>query len=375
MLSYFLLCPCILTHIAPFLLPHTLTVTRAHTHTGPCYVLEQYTAAHRMHPVLTMSSPFSNLPAAAVFPETCATSPGALPSAALSSPASTCTYLLAPPRERQTNNISASNDTHAGHMAREQQQMIEQLMSTGLVQAADLLGFGFSAAELCAAGVHLPSPHHRSGEQTRDCRETEQPKWAGDAYSEDRRHRGVPRKRAWCNDAAQTRPQKSERAAQSSAVRGDATTAVPTPEMTREPQTVVKSVTAPALLSEEMRTRSLRAATLVEQTQRLRQQQGSQDCARLLCYDDTGDEEVSNTTSKGRFPGEATEALAPMAQATETYHRTRCNTALAFSGLDVAVVKEIAQRLQDESVHDTDTKSSRTREYLESRELGNTPYM
>lgn len=260
-------------------------------------------------------------------------------------------------------------------MLREQQQMMEQLMSTGLVQAADLLEFGFSAAELRAAGLHLPPPHHRAGEQTKGGLEAAQAERMADAHGEDSRRRGVPRKRAWCDDAAQARPQKNERVAPSPVVSGAAATTLSAAETTREPQTVAKSVATPALLSEETRARSLHAAKLVEQTQSLRRHRGDQDCARWLCYDDTDDEEVSSTASTGTSSGEATAALASMARAAETLPKARCNTALAFSGLDVAVVREIAQRLQDESGHDASVESRRTREYVESRENGNTPYM
>ncbi|CBZ23697.1 conserved hypothetical protein [Leishmania mexicana MHOM/GT/2001/U1103] len=286
-----------------------------------------------------------------------------------------CSHLPPPPQAQEANNGSLSNDTHAGQMAREQQQMIEQLMSTGLVQAADLLEFGFSAAELRAAGLHLPSPHHRAGEQTKGGGEAAQAEWMTDAHSEDRRRCGVPRKRAWRDDAAQARLQKNERAAQSPAVSSAAATALLAAATTREPQTVAKSVVTPALLSEETRARSLQAARLVEQTQSLRRHRGAQDCARWLCYDDTEDEEVSSTASTGTSAGEATSALASMARAAETMPKARCNTALAFSGLDVAVVKEIAQLLQEESDHDASVESRRTREYLESRENGHTPYM
>ncbi|CAC9449170.1 hypothetical_protein_-_conserved [Leishmania infantum] len=289
-----------------------------------------------------------------------------------------CTHfpLPPPPQEgQQANNRSLSNDTHAGQMVREQQQMIEQLMSTGLVQAADLLDFGFSTAELRAAGLHLPPLHHRAGEQTKGVLEAAQAEWMADDHGEACRRRGVPRKRAWCDDAAQARPQKNERATPSPAISGAAETALSAAETTREPQTLAKSVATPALLSEETRARSLHAAKLVEQTQSLRRHRGAQECARWLCYDDTDDEEVSSTASTGTSSGEATSALASMARAAETLPKARCNTALAFSGLDVAVVKEIAQRLQEESGRDASVESRRTREYLESRENGNTPYM
>nr|CAJ2467551.1 unnamed protein product [Leishmania braziliensis] len=317
-----------------------------------------------------MSSLSASFPAAEPLPATRATSHDAFYSAVVSSSGPTSTHLLPPP---QGNSRSSGNDAHACLLMREQQHMIEQLTSTGLVQVADLLEFGFSPAELCAAGLHLPSPHHRAGEQTKGGGGAAQAEEiVNDSHEDCRRPRRAPRKRAWPDCAAQMRPQTNDRATPSPAAREVSTAALLTVAKPGEPKTAAKGVMTPTLLSENTRAQSLRTAKLVEQTQHLRQRRGAQDCARWLCYDDADDEEASSTTPTGASSGEATAAV------TSTAHKpakTCCNTALDFSGLDVAVVKEIAQRLQEESSHDAYVESCRMRDYFESREDGNTPYM
>ncbi|KAG5511568.1 hypothetical protein GH5_06519 [Leishmania sp. Ghana 2012 LV757] len=321
-----------------------------------------------------MSSPAARVPAGASFPATRAASPGAHPSSASASAASAQTHLLLPPQQ-QTNSRCGGNDAHARQLAREQQQMIEQLTSTGLVQAADLLEFGFSAAELRAAGLHLSSPHHRANEQTESRGEATKAERLADGSNDDRRRRGVPRKRAWGCDPAQAPLPQDERATSSPAVSGTATTALSTVEKAREPQTIAKAVVTPLLLSEKTRKQCLHAAKLVEDTQIMRPFKDSQDCARWLCYDDADEEEASSTSATGSSSGDATVAVTSKVHSMRDPPKARCNTALAFSGLDVAVVREIAQRLQEESSHDAYVESRRTREYFLLREDGNTPYM
>ncbi|KAG5486222.1 hypothetical protein LSCM1_07342 [Leishmania martiniquensis] len=320
-----------------------------------------------------MPSPSARPPAAASLPATRAASPSVLTSSASTSWASARTRLPLPPQQ-QVSSRSSGNDAHARQLAREQQRMMEQLMSTGLVQATDLLAFGFSVAELQAAGLRPASPHHGANEQAESGGEAAKGGCAADDGNEDRRCRGAPRKRAWGCDAAQAPPLQDERATPSSAVSGTATTVLLTLEKACEPPTVAKAVAVPALLSEKAREQSLYAAKLMEDTQLMRPRKGSQDCARWLCYDDADEEEASSASPTGSSSGDATAAVTLKVCTTRDPPKTRCNTALAFSGLDVAVVREIAQRLQ-ESSDDAYVECRRTREYFESREDGNTPYM
>ncbi|KAG5510947.1 hypothetical protein JKF63_06448 [Porcisia hertigi] len=218
--------------------------------------------------------------------------------------------------------------------------MIDQLMGAGLVQAADLLEFGFSIAELRAAGLNLSSPHHHTDQHAKGGMNTMPARRLSDNSSE------VRRKRSWESEATQPQRQQDRRATPSLAVCDTATTALST--KASEVQPANRAVESSAFLSEKARAQSLRAARLVENSQHC----VAQNCARSLTYEAMDDEEAAGAASK-----------------------KRCNTALNFNGLDVAVVKEIAKQLQEEARNDAYVKSRSMREYMESRKDDNTPYM
>lgn len=202
--------------------------------------------------------------------------------------------------------------------------MMEQLMSSGLVQAADLVAFGFTEAEITAAGFHLPQAHHTNEEE------------GGAVMTAARRtpQRGAARKRSG-------RPDED---GDGSSVRPAGTPPAPSPATaTRSfagaaPRTAAKAVEGRH--DGRKRPESGVVATSADV------------CARVLRYDD---------------------AESGCAQAPRAVRTT--NTALGFSGLDVAVAKEIALLLQTPADEDAKAEQARMREYLESREEGNTPYM
>lgn len=253
---------------------------------------------------------------------------------------------------------SGADAAHAVQLAREQQQMIEQLMSSGLVQPADLLEFGFSAEELRAVGLQLSAPPPAAPS----------PRAVATPVEDEARpyRRGRPQKRAWGDEEIDT-----------DAVPAQAHVTPPPASATAtgEPATVAKALhvtsatsSGPApqqpWRSEQSRAADLHAAQLVGSMRHRVAGGVTHPCARHLCYGDAQDEEEPPKTT----------ATAMSAMAGHGPARSG-NTALAFSGLDVAVVKEIAQRLQAECGRDADVESQRMREYYESREDGNTPYM
>ncbi|KAK7201751.1 hypothetical protein NESM_000241000 [Novymonas esmeraldas] len=281
----------------------------------------------------------------------------------VSSPTSHAASPLLAPHPRP--HCESAADAHAGRIAREQHHMIGQLMGAGLVQPADLLEFGFSAAELDAAGVHLPQ-HIEAGAAEEKVESTSASS-ATVAVARVPRGGGVaPRKRVWGDndDSAAHATTLSLPDVRGRSSSSSSSTAVTTPALTPvgmeragEPQTQAKAITAPPSssgLSERSRGRMLYTAALVGQTQRLCT--GPPDCARSLCYGD----------------GDAEDEGTPSAMPRLSAHR---NTALGFSGLDVAVAKEIAQRLREECEHELDIECRRVQEYIESRKDGGTPYM
>lgn len=261
------------------------------------------------------------------------------------------------PATRPSSPLSAAHREHAARLAREQQQMIEELMSTGLVQAADLMALGFTEAEIAAAGFHVPLPPHKLEEEQKVTRAAAAVTGAvsnnlcvEDDSSEARR--GKARKRGWHEE------------------QDDGLS--PTTRDTQEPKTAVKMVsgaaTTTAVLSEQRRSTALQSAHTVDQQRDQRRAAAGataerDDCARALDYDE---EDESALESHGGLT--AVTAFKP--------HSKRCvNTALNFSGADVAVVKEMASLLRAPVDEEARLERLRAQEYLDSREEGNTPYM
>jgi hypothetical protein len=288
-------------------------------------------------------------------------------SSSSTSPVRSVALCEAPATEPATPSCNAERE-HQQRLAREHQQMVEQLMSSGLVQAADLAALGFTEAEISATGYHLPAQHHRDEEREGEGEE----KLAATAVRQ-----GKARKRSWRDSqetpastpGPSTAPTKNHTAAPKTTakvVAGD------TPALTHRASSALFACSLPA--TEGRRAAALHDARFVEQrrTQRQTGVRGScrarsaaaEKCARMLSYEAEEDHEDTAHTSAS-----ASTTMAAV------HHARAVNTALSFSGLDVAVAKEIAQLLQTTTDEEAIVEQRRMREYLESREDGNTPYM
>lgn len=278
--------------------------------------------------------------------------PGVSSPVHLSSAVETC------PVMQPISPICNEHDEHDECLAREQQQMIMQLLSSGLVQAEDLTALGFTAAEVHTSG--FPVTCARSGR----CEESESKQAHDTTTTAGRRDTSRPgtrqekaRKRGWQDESAEANAVRTPVAATSRA----------TP-----PTAVAAKVTAP--LSEQLRAEALRSASAAERARRRRWASAGHscgdDCARgLRCgtAEENGNEDEEASACASAVAG---------AGATAAAQPTRpVNTALAFSGLDVAVVKEIAQLLQTPADDEAAVEQLRVQAYLDSREDGNTPYM
>ncbi|KPA74285.1 hypothetical protein ABB37_09282 [Leptomonas pyrrhocoris] len=300
-----------------------------------------------------------------------------------SSPASSA-HSTASPDTQPASPANATLNERQRRLAREQQQMIEQLISAGLAQVADLVQFGFTEAEINAAGLSFPSPHLRAEaeEQEQEQEERARAEQAATAalHTDDRRAKA--RKRGW-HDEPNT-PTSTPATARAAALsHGDLTDvrttakavdgALPPSTVCHSPATAPSSFSSPpkaVALSEQLRASAVRSAGVVDQHRQQRQATGhdtrgclAEECARTLRYE-AEDED-----------GESACATAPVVVAAAQPTRVAGNTALAFSGLDVAVAKEIAQMLQAPVDDAAQAEQHRMQAYLESREDGGTPYM
>ncbi|KPI87922.1 hypothetical protein ABL78_3000 [Leptomonas seymouri] len=304
-------------------------------------------------------------------------SPKSLPA---SSPAHS-DALAASPDAQPAPPTSRAHREYQERLAREQQQMMEQLISTGLAKVADLVQLGFTEEEIGAAGFQPPSPHREEEE----C-EHEQALWATaaarQAESSADARRAKARKRGWHNrqDVNESTPVTAETPALSEDDWRDPKTtakvmsgASPVRPARCSPPTAFSSPSPShaVLLSERARADALHSARTVDQF-RLQQRASphnscgclADNCARVLHYETEGDDEGGACTTT------VTPAVVAEAQPTRA-----ANTALKFSGLDVAVAKEIAQMLQVPAHDAAREEHRRMQEYLESREDGNMPYM
>lgn len=278
--------------------------------------------------------------------------PGVSSPMQLSSAVETC------PVMQPISPICNGHDEHDECLAREQQQMIMQLLSSGLVQAEDLTALGFTAAEVHTSGFPVTCARSgRCGEsESEQAHDTTTTAGSRDTSSPGTRQEKA-RKRGWQDESAEA-----------NAVR----TPVAATSRVTPPTAAAAKVTAP--LSEQLRAKALRSASAAERARRRRWALAGHscgdDCARgLRCgtAEENGDEDEEASACASAVAG---------AGATAAAQPTRpVNTALAFSGLDVAVVKEIAQLLQTPADDEAAVEQLRVQAYLDSREDGNTPYM
>lgn len=269
--------------------------------------------------------------------------------------------------------------------------MIEQLMSSSLVQVTDLIAFGFTEAEITAAGYHLPchgDDHEEEEEEERDASAAAAAatvlKAAQAEEGSTDAHRERSRKRGW-------RDEPNTRATPPTPARVQASTASSAMSArsprTQEPTTAAKTLDGAVPLSEQNRVEALRSARVVEEHLGRRHATAAplnescvanpDDCVRALHFDaeeegEGGDRATAakqTTTTTRLVSSPFTQAAAPV------QHKSNINTALTFSGVDVAVAKEIALLLRAPADEDANAKQLSMQEYIESRVDGNTPYM